>query len=123
MIVNPAGAVLPTLAHTNIPPAPPVTVAGSGSAVKIARDPRLISSTRPVYPPMAKQSNVEGDVLISADVDANGAVIAAKALSGPMFLRQAAEDTVRQWKYEPALVDGKPAPGHVSVKLQFRLNR
>jgi periplasmic protein TonB len=121
MNLNPAGAALPTVAHADAPPAPLVAMVGSSSAAKIARDPRLISSTRPVYPPMAKLSNVQGDVLVSADVDANGTVIAAKALSGPMFLRQTAEDTVRQWKYEPALVNGKPAPGHVSVKIQFRL--
>jgi TonB family protein len=123
MIPNSAGAVPPTVAHVDFPPALPVSAVGSGSAAKTVRDPKLISSTRPVYPPMAKQSNVEGDVLVSAEIDANGTVIVAKALSGPMFLRQAAENTIRQWKYEPALVNGKPVPGQVSVKLQFRLNK
>jgi protein TonB len=121
MMANPAGAMLPTVARAEMPPAPPVPVAASGSAAKAGREARLISSTRPAYPPLAKQSNVEGDVLVSAEIDENGKVTGAKALSGPMFLRQAAVDTIRQWKYEPALVNGKPAPTQVSVKIQFRL--
>lgn len=123
MIATSTGTMLPAAANTTNPPAPPVVFASVGSAQKatITRDPQLISSTRAIYPPTAKQSNIEGDVVISADVDVNGKVIAARALSGPMALRQAAVDTVRQWKYEPAQLNGKPAPGQVSVKIQFRL--
>jgi protein TonB len=70
---------------------------------------------------MAKQTGLEGDVVISAEVDAAGKVVAAKALDGPMILRQAAVDAVRGWKYEPALVNGEPSSAQVTVKIQFRL--
>jgi TonB family protein len=121
MMATSSGTMLPTVANTSNPPAPPVAFASAGSAEKTVRDPQLASSTRPIYPATARQSNIEGDVVVSADVDSNGKVIAAKALSGPMALRQAAVSTVLQWKYEPALVNGKPAPGQVSIKIQFRL--
>jgi protein TonB len=86
------------------------------------RDAKLISSVRPAYPAAAKSSNIQGTVAISASIDANGRVVAAKALSGPMLLRQAAEDSVRQWKYSPSMIDGKPAPSQVTVNVDFRLN-
>jgi TonB family protein len=121
MIATPAGAMLANVARTDNPPAPSPAVAGSGPLTKTIRDAKLISSTRPVYPPMAKQANVEGDVLLSAEVDATGKVIGAKAISGPVLLRQAAIDAVRQWKYEPALINGKSASTQVSVKIEFRL--
>jgi protein TonB len=70
---------------------------------------------------MAKQSNVEGDVVILADIDATGKVVGAKAVSGPNYLREAAIDAVRNWKYEPATLNGRPTPGQVTVKIQFRL--
>jgi protein TonB len=120
---TPGGGLVPSIAHTENQPAPPVAFASASATptAKVARDPRLISSTRPVYPAMAKQSNVEGDVTISADIDATGKVVGAKAVGGPMFLRQAAVDAVREWKYEPALVNGKPGAAQITIKIQFRL--
>jgi protein TonB len=75
-----------------------------------------------VYPPSARQSNIQGSVSLSLNIDANGNVAAAKALSGPLLLRQAAVDAVKQWKYSPAMQDGKPVPSQVTVSVDFRLN-
>jgi protein TonB len=61
-------------------------------------------------------------VVVSAEVDAKGNVTSVKAISGVVTLRQAATDAVRQWKYSPALIDGKPASSQVTVDVQFRLN-
>jgi TonB family protein len=121
VIGTPGGDLIPTVSRPNTPPAPPAVLGGSGMSAGTASEPKLITSTRPVYPPLAKQSNIEGDVLVSADVDATGKVVGAKAVSGPMYLRQAALDAVRNWKYEPAISNGKPTAAQVSIKLQFRL--
>jgi protein TonB len=85
------------------------------------RDAELISSTRPVYPASAKESKVQGVVTVSAGVDENGNVVSAKAMSGPILLRQAAVDSVKQWKFSPRLVEGKPAPSQVNVGVDFKL--
>jgi protein TonB len=82
----------------------------------------LISSVRPAYPEAAKASSIQGSVSVSASIDANGKVVDAKALSGPMLLRQAAVQSVKQWKYSPGLIDGKQAPSQVTVNVEFRLN-
>jgi TonB family protein len=120
-IGTPGGDLIPTVAHTENPPAPPAVVGRPSSPGKTVIEPKLISSTRPVYPPQARQSNIEGDVLVDAEIDATGRVVAAKATGGPLFLRQAAIDAVWNWKYEPAMIDGKSTSSKVSVRIQFRL--
>jgi protein TonB len=116
----PGAGLMPTVSHPVAPP-PPGGFVGATSSGATASEPKLISSTRPVYPQLAKQSSVEGDVIVAADIDATGKVIAARATAGPMYLRQAAVDAVKNWKYEPANLNGKPISGQVSVKIQFRL--
>jgi periplasmic protein TonB len=64
---------------------------------------------------------VAGDVRIDALIDANGRVSTMKAVSGPTLLHQAAMDALRQWKYQPAMLDGKPVAMHLTVTIQFRL--
>jgi len=64
---------------------------------------------------------VQGDVIVDALVDERGRVTEAKAISGPPILRQAAINTVRQWKYEPARLDGEPVAAHMQVQISFHL--
>ena len=98
-------------------PAAPVTVGGD---VKQAK---LISSAPPAYPVMAKQQHISGAVTIDALIDANGRVTTMKVISGPTLLQQAAMDALKQWKYQPATLDGKAVPMHLSVTIQFRLQQ
>jgi len=116
----PGAGLVATVSHPTAPP-PPGAFLGAGSSAITASEPKLISSTRPAYPQLAKQGNVEGDVVVTADIDATGKVIAARATAGPAYLRQAAVDSVRNWKYEPANLNGKPISAQVSIKIQFRL--
>jgi protein TonB len=99
-------------------PAAPATPLPVGGDVKQAH---LISSTPPAYPLLAKSQHVEGNVHVDALVDANGHVSSMHVVSGPALLHQAAMDALRQWKYQPATLDGKPVPMHLAVTLQFRL--
>jgi protein TonB len=96
-------------------PAAPITVGGD---VKPAR---LLSSVAPTYPQMARNQRISGDVKIDALIDASGLVSTTKIISGPALLHQAAQDAVRQWKYQPATLNGKPAPMHLTVTVQFKL--
>ncbi|MHB8501250.1 MAG: energy transducer TonB [Candidatus Acidiferrales bacterium] len=89
-----------------------------GGDVKSAK---LISQVSPMYPLMAKNQHVTGDVIIDALIDANGRVTTMKVISGPTLLHQAARDALRQWKYRPASLDGKPVAMHLTVTLQFRM--
>jgi protein TonB len=100
-------------AHRN-EPAAPIPVGGDVKAAK------LLKSVQPVYPPMARSQHVSGNVQIDALIDADGNVGAMKVLSGPALLRDAALQSLKQWKYQPAELDGKPTSMHLTVTLQFR---
>jgi TonB family protein len=121
VIGTPGGDLVSTVSHPDNPPAPPVGNVSSGAPAMGLVEPRLISSTRPVYPMLAKQSSTEGDVVVSAEIDWTGKVVGAKATSGPISLRQAGVDAVKNWKYAPATIDGRPTPAQIVVKIQFRL--
>jgi TonB family protein len=95
-------------------PAAPVPIGGD---VKPAK---LIKSVQPVYPAMARSQHVSGNVQVDALIDADGSVSAMKVLSGPALLRDAAIQSLKQWKYQPAELDGKPTSMHLTVTLQFR---
>jgi protein TonB len=71
---------------------------------------------------MARQSRLEGNVTIEAQIDAAGKVSGMKVLSGPMMFQQAAMEAVARWKYEPARRKDEAIPSSVVVTLQFRLN-
>ncbi len=81
---------------------------------------RLLKSASPIYPPAARVQNISGEVKIDALIDVNGNVSSVKIISGPAMLHQAALNAVKQWKYEPAQLNGKPTPVHVTVTLHFR---
>src|SRR6266571_4155782 len=98
-------------------PAAPVAALPIGGDVKQAK---LISSVPPVSPALARNQHVSGDVRVAALIDANGRVTTMKVVSGPTLLHQAAMDALRQWKYQPASLDGKPVPMHLTVTIQFR---
>jgi protein TonB len=102
-------------ANASQPAAPALPVGGD---VKPAR---LIASVPPVYPALAKNQHVSGDVRIDALIDATGHVTTMKIVSGPTLLHQAAMDSLRQWKYQPASLNGSAVPMHLTVTIQFRL--
>lgn len=81
---------------------------------------RLLKYVAPTYPEIAKANHVGGDVTLDALVDASGNVTKVHALTGPPLLRQAAEDALHQWKYEPAQLDGQPVAMHLTVTVKFQ---
>jgi protein TonB len=118
----PGAAMLAPVVRSENQPAPPLSLGIAGPSAKTIREPRLVSATRPVYPAVARQASTQGTVVVTAMVDAKGTITDVKAVSGPAALRQAAIDSVKQWKYSPALIDGKPASAQITVDVQFRLN-
>ena len=99
-------------------PAAPVAPLPVGGDVTPAKQ---ISTVPPVYPSMARTQRVAGNVVIDALIDVNGRVSTMKVISGPVLLHQAAMDALKQWKYQPATLDGKPTAMHLNVTIQFRL--
>ena len=65
-----------------------------------AADRKIQRKIAPQYPELARQFNASGIVKLSIDVAPSGDVRNVKVLGGSPLLIQAAQDAVRQWKYE-----------------------
>lgn len=87
------------------------------------KTPQLISMVEPVYPPPLRRKKLQGDVVIDAVIDTQGNVVEEHTVSGNEFLVAAAMDALRQWKYEPTVLDGQVFPVHLRVTIAFRLGR
>jgi protein TonB len=85
--------------------------------------PRLLDHTRPDYPPIARKAGVDGTVTLHVVIGVDGKVEEVKvATSSPKFIfDEAAAAAVRNWRYEPALIDGHPVRAKVSQTVQFTL--
>jgi len=115
------GSLVPGAGSSNlVAPAPVKPELAQGGNVQL---PKLISSVAPVYPQLAATNHVEGEVKIQAEINASGRVTSTKIISGPILLRSAAMNAVRQWKYSPALLDGKAIATQYAVTVRFRLNQ
>jgi periplasmic protein TonB len=76
---------------------------------------------RPVYPPIAQSARVAGIVIIEATVGPDGTVTDARVLRGVPLLNDAAVEAVRQWQYEPTLLNGVAVPVIMTVTVNFKL--
>jgi protein TonB len=83
--------------------------------------PELLVSSAPIYPTMARQAHVEGQVTIEAVIDTNGKLTNKTVVSGPPLLQQAAIDSLRTWKYQPGYLNEKPVATKTSITVNFRL--
>jgi len=115
-LVPGAPRTVPASALSPVQPPKPAT---NGGRVK---PPRLLNSAPPVYPPVARQRKMEGEVTIEATIDASGRVAATRIVSGPALFHQAALDAMRNWKYQPATLNDQPVSADVLVVLKFRIN-
>jgi TonB family protein len=70
---------------------------------------RATKKVQPVYPQTARNLGTSGLVRVKVVVDETGSVANIVWAEGPMMLRQAAQDALKQWKFQPVMVDGKPA--------------
>ena len=118
------GALVPgaprTVSVSALSPVQPPKPAAIGGRVK---PPRLLKSAPPVYPPVARQRKMEGEVTIEATIDASGKVTTMRVVSGPAFFHQVALDAMRNWKYQPATLNDQPVSADVLVVLKFRINK
>jgi protein TonB len=86
------------------------------------KPPRKIRDVKPLYPAGALPLRAQGAVLIEAVIGPDGRVQDARVLHsvGPL-LDQAALDAVRQWAYEPTLLNGDPVTVVMTVVVNFAL--
>jgi protein TonB len=82
--------------------------------------PKLIQAARAVASLEALRDFERGNVVIDAVVGTSGEVHFISVISGPPSLRDAAVESLKQYKYEPATRNGQPVPAHVTISIHFR---
>ena len=88
-----------------------------------SREPKLVKSVEPVYPKEAVEKSLEDTVVIEGKTDTEGNVVEVEILKGKHeILNQAAAEAVKQWKYEPMIIDGKARAIFFTVSCRFRLD-
>jgi TonB family protein len=115
-VVSAAPVEVPKLAAPAVPAAPKRIRVSQGVTQGL-----LIHQVRPQYPAMARETRVEGDVLLEAVIGKDGTVSDLQVISGPSLLIPPALRAVRQWRYKPYLLNGEPVEVETQIKLQFRL--
>ncbi|HLK64864.1 MAG TPA: TonB family protein [Bryobacteraceae bacterium] len=91
-----------------------------GGAVQQAK---LVRQPHPVYPPLAKQARISGVVKLSAIISRDGTIQKLEVISGHPLLVPAALEAVKQWVYQPTLLNGEPVEVVTQIDVNFTLNQ
>ena len=109
------------------PPPPPVVAAPKPVAPQRIRvggnvqQAKLVNQPKPVYPPLAKQARIQGTVRFNAIIGRDGAIANLTVVSGHPLLVPSALEAVRQWKYQPTLLNGEPVEVVTQIDVNFTL--
>lgn len=101
----------------------PPAVAGAitvGARVQAAK---LISNPQPVYPDIARQARISGTVELAVVIAPNGHMREIHVISGHPLLRQASLDAVKEWVYQPTLLNEQPVAVSTTVEVIFTMSQ
>jgi protein TonB len=99
-----------------------ISSSGPGGPVRVGgniRAPMRTQFVEPVYPPTARAAGIQGVIILEIVIGEDGAVSNARVLRSIPPLDQAAIDAVRQWRFEPTLLNGVPTPVIMTATVNF----
>jgi protein TonB len=115
------GGVIGGMGGAPPPPKPkltgPLKVGGNVQAA------RILNRVQPIYPPLARQTRISGTVRLHAIISKDGSIQQLEVISGHPLLQQHALDAVRQWRYQPTLLNGEPVEVDTTIDVIFSLNQ
>jgi protein TonB len=120
------GGIIGSVPTAVLPPPPPpkkeaipqrIRVGGNVQQAKLVRQPR------PVYPPLAKQARIQGVVRLSAIISRDGTIQHLEVVSGHPLLIPSALEAVKQWVYQPTLLNGEPVEVVTQIDVNFTLSQ
>jgi protein TonB len=122
------GGIIGSVPSAAPPPPPPkeapkpvtpksIRVGGNVQAAK------LLNQPKPQYPPLARQARIQGVVRFNAVIGRDGAIQNLTLVSGHPLLVPAATEAVRQWRYQPTLLNGEPVEVVTQIDVNFTLSQ
>jgi len=98
---------------------------GKGSASRLIHSrliqSRLVHRVEPQYPTEARAQKIQGVVTLDVQIGSEGVVHNIAVVDGNPLLAEAAVAAVRQWRYEPYAVDGRPVEMQTRIRVRFTL--
>jgi len=99
------------------PPAEPRRIRVGGYVVAA----RLVTAVKPAYPAAARAAGIVGMVNLQGIVGVDGTLTGLRVLSGNSTLTEAAMEAVRQWRYQPTMLNGEPVEVITDITVEFEL--
>ena len=94
-----------------------ISVGGNVTATK------LVHSVQPEYPDTARRERLQGVVKLYAIIAKDGTIRLLRVQTGYCSLAEAAIKAVRQWRYTPTLLEGKPVDVDTTIEVTFSLGK
>jgi len=82
---------------------------------------RLIHRVDPQYPEEARTKHIQGSVVLDVQVQGEGIVGNIDVVQGDPLLTEAAVQAVKQWRYQPYFVNGRPVESQTRITIKFTL--
>jgi protein TonB len=123
-ILNEVPRILPVVRPPEVKHEPPKSPATTAAPPRITsvRMASPVHRVDPVYPALAKQARVSGVVELLGVLGTDGRIHELQVLRGHPLLVKAAMDAVRQWVYEPTLLNGVAVEVSAPITVNFILN-
>lgn len=106
------------------PPPPPPPRVETPKRIRVGgqvQQAKLLNQPKPLYPPMAKQARIQGTVRLEAIISKSGTIESLRVVGGHPLLVQSALDAVRQWRYQPTILNGEPVEVATTIDVNFTL--
>jgi len=108
------------------PPPPPVKHAAAPQRIRVGgnvQQAKLVRQPKPNYPPLAKQARIQGVVHLQAIISKDGTIQKLEVIGGHPLLVPAALEAVKQWVYQPTLLNGEPVEVITQIDVNFTLSQ
>jgi len=81
----------------------------------------VVHQVSPIYPDFARKARIQGPVVLMMTVNEQGQPIQVQVVEGHPVFHEAAKQAARQWRFEPALMNGRPVVAAFRLTLNFTL--
>ena len=82
---------------------------------------KLLYKVIPRYPDIAKRTRTQGTVRLLGVIATDGSIRSLQVVAGHPFLVAAAVEAVRQWRYQPTILNGQPVEVEAPIEVTFTL--
>ena len=108
------------------PPQPPVITNAPSGPLRVSggvQMAKLVKKVIPEYPALAKTARLSGVVHLLGVIAKDGTIQNLQLISGHPILAGAALAAVRQWAYQPTLLNGRPVEVIAPIDVNFTLGQ